>query len=193
MPEGYAHPELLVATDWLAAHLDDPNLRIVDADYPASYARAHIPGAVGHLGDNIYLKTANGETFLMGPEQFAETMAKMGIGDETLVVAYDSHQSLYAARFWWALQYYGHTNAKVLNGGWHKWLLEGRPATMAASKIDAARYTFTPRVDDSVVTSCELMKSAVRRDDSALLDVRTDGEWTGELERGNKRRGHVPG
>lgn len=193
MAETYAHPELLVETDWLAAHLDRPNLRIVDADYPASYARAHIPGAVGHIGENIYLKTENGQTFLMGPEQFAETMAKMGIGDDTLVVAYDSHMSLYAARFWWALNYYGHTNAKVLNGGWHKWLLEGRPATMAVPRVDASAYTFTPRVDESVLTSCELLQSAIGRPDAAIIDVRTDGEWSGTLDRGNKRVGHVPG
>ncbi len=193
MPESYAHPELLVETDWLAEHLNDPDLRIVDADYPASYARAHIPGAVGHLSDNIYLKTKNGDTFIMGPEQFAETMAKMGIGDDTLVVAYDSHMSLYAARFWWALNYYGHTNAKVLNGGWHKWLLEGRPTTMAVPTIDASAFTFTPRVDESVITSCELLRSAVGRPDSAIVDVRTDGEWNGTVDRGNKRAGHVPG
>ena len=60
MPEGYARPEMLVETEWLASHLDDPNLRIVDADYPQSYARAHIPGAVGHLDPNIYMKTADG-------------------------------------------------------------------------------------------------------------------------------------
>src|SRR5438105_4763866 len=99
---------MLVETGWLAEHLDDPNLRIVDADYPAAYGRAHIPGAVGHASSNVYLKTKEGDTFLMEPDQFAETMAKMGIGDETAVVAYDGHMSLYAARFWWALTRYGH-------------------------------------------------------------------------------------
>ena len=126
---------MLVETGWLAEHLDDPGLRIVDADFPHSYARAHIPGAVGQLADNINLKTASGEVFLMGPEQFAETMGRMGIGDDTLVVAYDGHMGLQAARLWWCLNYYGHTNVPAANGGWHKWLAEGRPVTMARTEV----------------------------------------------------------
>src|SRR6476646_7749362 len=132
MAEGYAHPDLLVETDWLAEHLDDPNVRVIDADYPLAYGRAHIPGAVGQLSENVYLKTKPGETFLMGSEQFAETMSKMGIGDDTLVVAYDGNRGLLAARFWWALQRYGHPNAKLLNGGANKWIAEGRKLTTAA-------------------------------------------------------------
>lgn len=191
MAEGYARPELLVETDWLAEHLDDPSIRIVDADYPQSYARAHIPGAVGHLSQNIYLKTADGETFIMGPEAFADTMSRMGIGDDTQVVAYCSHTSLYAARFWWSLRYYGHENVKILNGGWHKWLVEGRAATMDVPSVQ--RTTFTPRADESVRATCDLVRNGVGRDDTALLDVRTEAEWTGANDRGNKRRGHVPG
>lgn len=191
MADGYARPEMLVETDWLADHLDDGNLRIVDADYPPSYARAHVPGAVGHLSQNIYLKTADGETFIMGPDAFADTMSKMGIGDDTLIVAYDSHMSLYAARFWWALNHYGHTKVKILNGGWHKWLAEGRPATMAVPNVPAA--TFTPRVDESILATCDLVRSAIGRDDTVLLDVRTDAEWSGTNDRGNRRAGHVPG
>jgi len=191
MPEEYARPDMLVDADWLDQHLDDPALRIVDADYPEAYARAHIPGAVGHLSRNIYLKTAEGETFLMAPDQFAETMSKMGIGDDTAVIAYDSHMSLYAARFWWALNHYGHTNVRILNGGWHSWLADGRPMTMATPKAAPARLT--PRRDVEVLATCELMTEAVGRADTVLLDVRTEGEWTGSLDRGNLRRGHVPG
>jgi thiosulfate/3-mercaptopyruvate sulfurtransferase len=189
--EQYPRGELLVETEWLAEHLSDPGLRIVDADYPPSYARAHLPGAVGQLSQNIYLKTADGETFLMEPDAFAETMGKMGIGDDTSVVVYDSHQSLYAARFWWALQYHGHRDVRVLNGGWHKWLLEGRPATMTVPKVD--RATFTPKLNPDLHTDCELMREAVGRADAAILDVRSDGEWSGANDRGNRRRGHVPG
>jgi thiosulfate/3-mercaptopyruvate sulfurtransferase len=195
MAEGYARPELLVETEWLAEHLDDPGLRVVDADYPEAYARAHIPGAAGHPDENIYLKTARGETFLMGPEPFAAAMGALGIGDDTAVVVYDGHASLYAARLWWALAYYGHRNVRVLNGGWHKWLLEGRPATMARPRAipggEAGR--FTPRVDPGILTDCPLLRSAIGREDAAILDVRTDAEWTGAEDRGNARRGRVPG
>jgi thiosulfate/3-mercaptopyruvate sulfurtransferase len=191
LADGYARPEMLVETEWLVEHLDDPNLRIVDADYPVAYGRAHVPGAVGQISSNVYLKTKEGETFLMEPDQFAETMAKMGIGDDTAVVAYDSHMSLYAARFWWSLTRYGHKNVRVLNGGWHKWLREGRPATMAVPRVAAA--AFTPRPDDAVLTTCDLIKDAVGKSGTALLDVRSEAEYRGTNDRGNKRRGHVPG
>ena len=191
MSEGYAHPELLVETDWLEAHLDDQNIRIVDADYPDSFARAHIPGAVPQVSRNIYLKTGDGETFIMGPDQFAETMSRMGIGDDTLVVVYDSHTSLYAARFWWSLNFYGHTNVKVLNGGWHKWLLERRPMTMATTKVAPA--VFTPDLNHGIHSNCERLVSSIGLEGTVILDTRTDGEWLGLIDRGNKRKGHVPG
>jgi thiosulfate/3-mercaptopyruvate sulfurtransferase len=188
---GYARPEMLVETEWLAEHLGDDGLRIVDADYPHAYARAHIPGAVGHVTENVYLKTAPGETFIRGPEQYAETVGRMGIGDDSAVVVYDGSASLLAARFWWTLRYYGHKNARLLNGGWHKWLLEGRPATMEPARV--ARAEFTPRVNEEIATSCALMGAAVGQADVALLDVRNKSEYTGENTRGNQRRGHVPG
>ncbi|TAK21567.1 MAG: sulfurtransferase [Chloroflexota bacterium] len=188
---GYARPELLVDTDWLATHLDDPNVRVVDADYPLSFARAHIPGAVGHLGPNIYLKTADGETFMMEDATFAQTMERMGIGDDTTVVVYDSHQSLYAARFWWMLSVHGHRDVRILNGGWHSWIAESRPVSL---KPAAPRsVTLTPRRNDVIRATCDLVRDAIGRSDSVILDVRTDAEWTGANDRGNKRRGHVPG
>jgi thiosulfate/3-mercaptopyruvate sulfurtransferase len=191
MTEGYASPELLVETGWLAEHLHDPGLRIVDADTPQSYARAHIPGAVGHEGENINLKTAPGEVFLMGPEQFAETAGRMGIGDETTVVAYDSHMGLQSARLWWSLNYYGHTKVRLLNGGWHKWIAEGRPVSMAKTGPEPAR--FTPRMNEAISTDCALLQSVIGRHDVAILDVRNRDEYTGENGRGNQRRGHLPG
>jgi thiosulfate/3-mercaptopyruvate sulfurtransferase len=191
MNSGYARPEMLVEAEWLAAHLEDAGLRIVDADLPQSYARAHIPGAVGHLSEDVYLKTAVGEPFIMGPEKYAETMAKMGICDETTVVAYDANRGLNASRLWWTLQHYGHTNVRVLNGGWHKWLLEGRPVTMAPAQAVPAQ--FTARVNADISTDCALLKSVVGREDVAILDVRNRDEYTGVNGRGNQRRGHVPG
>ena len=143
MAEAYACPDMLVETDWLAAHLEDPTLRVVDADYPHAYGRAHIPGAVGHLSDNAYLKTRTGEVHVMGPEQAAETFARMGIGDDTSVVVYDGDRSRLATRFWWVLTYYGHRDVRVLNGGFDRWLAEGRPLTMARPTVAPA--TFTPR------------------------------------------------
>jgi len=187
----YARPELLAETSWLVEHLNDPGLRIVDADNPLSYARAHIPGAVAHLTENVYLKTKHGETFLMDGDQFAATMSAMGIGNETEVVVYDSQRSLLAARFWWALHRYGHRRCRVLNGGWHKWLVEGRPITMSPTKPPTA--SFASRQDDSQHATCDLVLAAVGHDDSVVLDVRNETEWNGTNTRGNQRAGHVPG
>ena len=191
MAEDYARPDMLVETDWLAAHLDDPKLRVVDADYPHAYGRAHIPGAVGHLSDNAYLKTKTGDVHVMGPEQAAETFAGMGIGDDTPVVVYDGDRSRLATRFWWVLTYYGHRDVRVLNGGFDKWLVEGRPVTMAHPTVVPA--SFTPRPDESVLGTCDLLRAGVGRADTLFLDVRSEGEYQGTLSRRNKRVGHVPG
>jgi thiosulfate/3-mercaptopyruvate sulfurtransferase len=191
VPEAYARPEMLVETDWLAAHLDDPKLRLIDADYPPAYGRAHIPGAVGHPSDNVYLKTATGQVHVMGPEQAAETLGRMGIGDDSSVVVYEGARTPLAARFWWILNLYGHRDVRILNGGFQKWLAEGRPVTTARPTIAPA--TFTPRPDPEVLGTCDVMKGEVGRADTIFLDVRADGEYLGTNSRNNKRVGHVPG
>jgi len=194
--ESYANPEMLVETDWLATHLDDPSIRLVDADFPQGYARAHIPGAVGQAGLGPFLKTdesRSGEhgAFLLGPDEFANRMSRMGIGDGRLVVAYDNRMGSYAARLWWALNTYGFRNVKLLNGGWHKWIAEGRPVTTKVPKVEPR--AFAPRRDDSMYGTCDLLRAAIGRPDVAILDVRSEDEYTGRDDRGNRRRGHVPG
>ena len=186
----YPNPNLLVECDWLAEHLHDPNIRIVDADERVAYGRAHIPRAVGHLG-HMYLKEREGATHIMGPEHFASTMSQMGIGDDTLVIAYDAANSLYATRFWWCLNYYGHSSVRVLNGGFHKWVDENRPIELVARKVLPA--TFTPRVSPEWLGVCDVMKDQVGDSDTVFLDVRSAGEYAGTNDRGNSRRGHVPG
>lgn len=187
----YAHPEMLIETEELAARLNDPKLRIVDGDLFPMYQRAHIPGAVGNRGHH-YFKGKADERFIAPPEEFAALMSKLGIGDDTEVVGYDASGSLYATRLWWSLAYYGHPGARILNGGWNKWLAEGRPITMEEPKIAPA--TFTPRVaDESILASAEYIMENLERSDFLVFDVRSDGEWEGTNSRGNKRTGHVPG
>jgi len=185
----YAHPEMLVDGDWLQAHLEDPNLRIVDCDPPDAYRRVHIPGSVNPK-DN-FLKNPDDRRFIMTPEQFAEEMARLGIGDDTLVVSYDAGSTT-AGRLWWCLNYYGHTNAKVLDGGWNLWLKEGRPVTMAQPQVSAPG-PFTPRADNTVYATAEHIMANLENPDVVVLDVRSDGEWDGSNTRGNKRGGHIPG
>jgi thiosulfate/3-mercaptopyruvate sulfurtransferase len=185
----YAHPELLAETGWLAERLGDPSIRIVDCDEFPAYQRMHITGAIG-IKVHHYLKDA-GDVHIMGPEQFEETMASHGIGSEHTVVAYDSMGGLYAARLWWALDYYGHTNSRVLNGGLRKWFLEGHPVTMDQPHVEPAVFHAKPPAD----TVCRLddVAAAIGRDDVVIWDVRAPAEHTGEDPRNNKRGGHIPG
>ena len=185
----YAHPEMLVDGDWLQAHMADSNLRIVDCDPPDAYKRVHIPGAV-NPNDN-FMKNPDDRTFIMTPEQFTAEMARLGIGDDTLVVSYDAGSNT-AGRFWWCLNYYGHTNAKVLQGGWNVWLKQGRPVTMALPQQPSAT-PFTPRVDETMYATAEYILANLEGPDVIVLDVRSDGEWDGSNTRGNKRQGHMPG
>lgn len=188
--EGYARPELLAETDWLAEHLNDRDIRIIDCAPLEAYRRAHIPGAVG-LPVNAYIKDPNDPVYVMPPDQFAALMSDLGVSNDTLVITYDDNNSLLAARLWWVLDYYGHPNTKVLNGGWHKWLTEGRPVTFHATRPEHGQ--FTPRLNETCLCRLDYLKSKVGDSGTAILDVRTDEEWLGTESRGNKRVGHVPG
>ena len=127
----YANPQLLVDTQWLADHLNAPSICIIDCDTRDAYRRAHVPGAV--CPKEHYMKGPN-SPLIMGPEQFAQEMGELGVGDDTLVVCYDGFGGLYAARMWWCLRYYGHDQCVVVNGGWNKWLSEARPTTYTVPK-----------------------------------------------------------
>ncbi len=189
MAAEYARPELLAETDWLAERLDDPSVRIVDCDEPPAYQRLHIAGAVG-LRTHHYLKD-DGGVHLMGAEQFERTMSAHGIGSEHTVVAYDGMGGLYAARLWWALDHYGHSQCKVLNGGFQKWFEEGRTVTREPPHVDRAEFKVQPGSD--CLCAIDEMREAIGRDDTVIWDVRAQGEYTGEDQRQNKRGGHIEG
>lgn len=188
-PDRYANPQLLVSTEWLAQHLNDANIRIVDCDTRDAYGRVHIPGAVNPI--EHFMKGPNSR-LIMGPEQFAKELGEMGIGDATQVVCYDASGSLYATRFWWCLRYYGHDACVVVDGGIRKWLLEGRPVDFNVPSKGNAR--FTPRGPrEEIVCLAEDLKERIGRAGTVIWDVRSAGEWTGANSRGNQRVGHVPG
>jgi len=193
--QDYARPELLVETDWLEARLGDPNLRIVDCDEYDKYLRAHIKNALGikvhhYIKHSDYPEDPIGHPLVADPDTFVKLMESMGIGNDDLVVAYDNAGSLYATRFWWVLSYYGHTNVKVLNGGWRKWFDEGRPATLEVPDVPLKRYT--AMVNRDVVCTLDYGVACLGKTDTVFLDVRSDGEWEGTNDRGNRRVGHVP-
>jgi thiosulfate/3-mercaptopyruvate sulfurtransferase len=185
----YPNSEFLVDGDWLESRLGDANVRVVDCDGVTAYRRAHIPGAV--LSEAHPYKSAENHRLVMGPEEFAAAMSALGIGPDTRVVAYDSNTAVSAGRLWWCLKYYGHGDVRVLDGGWSRWLAEGRPITMAESK--PAPATFVPRADESQLATADYVMAAISNPDIVILDVRSDGEWDGSEARGNPRGGHIPG
>lgn len=127
----------------------------------------------------------------MSPGDFEQLMGKLGVSNDTTVVTYDDNNALVASRLWWVLKYYGHTKARVLNGGWHRWLTEGRPVTFHATRVPAG--TFTARPDASLIADAEYLKANHTAESCQVLDARTDQEWDGTNDRGNKRVGRVPG
>ena len=186
---GYADASIFVTTEWLAEHINDSNLRVVDTNYPPEYEKEHIPGAVG-VKDNYYKTSLEDRTHVQGPEQFTQTMAELGIGDDTLVVASDSHGGIYSLRLLWALNYYGHPQAKILDGGLPKWAAEGRPVTAEVPSYTAGK--FTPRREASIFASKDDVLAAIEDPDTVLLDVRSDAERDGSNKRGGKRGGYIP-
>src|ERR1700716_1732684 len=123
----YAHPEQLVETEWVAAHAADPAVRVVDMRR-TGYAAGHAPGAV-HLSPDATRDAKGPPTFVPTPARFEQMMAALGISDATRVIAYDERGGIYAARLWWILNYFGHSNVALMNGGWIKWTAEHRTGT----------------------------------------------------------------
>ena len=197
--QGHQRPDMLVETEWLQEYLDDPQLRIVDMGPLDAYKRGHIPHAIG-LNRNYFNDPAN-EVYVMPPEQFGKAMGRLGIGNENHVVAYDESGGLYATRLWWALRLYGHEKVWVLNGGWPKWLKEGRPwdqfsITGYHSDEIISPYPeveFVPRLEPSLNCTLDRIVTNLSNPDFVTLDVRSDGEYDGTNKRSNRKGGHIPG
>lgn len=200
LPEGP-----LVSTAWLAEHLDHPRLRVVDMRglvlpptepkphyfaRHADYAAGHIPGAVYldwtrdivDLDDPVPVQVAP-------PERIARVLGERGIGDDSVVVAYDDWFAMFAGRLLWVLRYYGFENARILNGGLVKWRAEGRPLTTDVPGYPPA--TFTPRPRPELRRTAEQILAALNTD-TLLLDARNEAEYRGEESRA-ARGGHIPG
>ena len=200
----------LVTADWLAEHLRDQDLRVVDirgyvkktdlgegrqrAEYLAAreeYDEAHIPGAV-YVDWTRDITDPNDPVpvQLAPPGRFAELMGSLGIGDDTRVVVYDHAGGQFATRLWWALTYYGHDQVYVLDGGWRKWTAEGRPTTEVVD-TPARTGSFTPRPRPEWRRETEEVLAA-SEGGAFVLDARDEGQYTGEVARGEGRAGRVP-
>jgi thiosulfate/3-mercaptopyruvate sulfurtransferase len=197
---GYAQPELLAEPDWLWEHRDDPHLRIIDCGDPAGYDRAHIPNAVRlvreedavEVGSPQWLKDPDDQLHVLGAEGVATLAERLGISDDTTVVAYDDYNGSFATRLWWILTYYGHPEVKVLNGGWQRWLDEGRPATFRENV--PAPGTFLPRPNESRRMRLDELKARHTDPHVQIVNVLWPEVYAETANPfGNKRVGHIPG
>src|SRR3954465_3602687 len=168
----YAHPEQLVDTEWVAAHGADANVRIVDMRQ-SGYAEGHVPGAV-YLSPVAIRDAKAPPTFLPTPAAFEQMMAKLGISNTTRVVVYDERGGLYAARLWWILNYYGHTNVALMDGGWIKWTAEQRASSTAVPAPAAA--TFTARAQPKWIATAADVVAAIDKPGVKIVDARTVAE-----------------
>jgi thiosulfate/3-mercaptopyruvate sulfurtransferase len=191
----YAHPDVLVGTQWLADHLNDPNLRIVEIDVnPTNYDSGHIPGAVFW----------NGLATIITPDYFTNLDKKacealfsgLGISNNTSIILYSAVPSLPPWGFWF-LKLFGHQDVRILNGGRKKWLAEGRGMSQSTPSVLPAQY-HAGDPDRQLWLDLEGVKSAIGRQEYAILDVRTQKEYDGETfiynpPQGTERAGHIPG
>jgi thiosulfate/3-mercaptopyruvate sulfurtransferase len=189
--------DVLVETDWVADHLDDDSIRIVEVDEnPKLYAEAHIPGAIG-FDWKADLQDPVKRDFL-GPEAFGELMGSRGISNDHTVVLYGDRNNWFAAYTYWYFRYYGHDKVRLMNGPREKWIAEERQTSTDVPSHDAE--TFTARgPDDSIRARREAVAEALGTDTS-LVDVRSPQEFSGELiamagyeQEGAQRSGHIPG
>jgi thiosulfate/3-mercaptopyruvate sulfurtransferase len=184
---GYARPELLVDTAWLAQHLNDPNVRVVDMR-ARGYADGHIPDAV--FLDNNWIRNPKAPpTFLPTPQEFEALMAKLGIANNTRVIAYDERGGIYAARLWWIMNHYGHSNVALLDGGWVKWTAEKRATSTATPVVAPAKFAVKPGTVK--VASANDVKAAINNPKVKLIDARTQAEIEGKELRNIKRGGYI--
>ncbi|WP_421737581.1 3-mercaptopyruvate sulfurtransferase [Caulobacter sp.] len=192
----------LVSTAWLRDHLDSPDVRIVDAswfmpgtprDPKEEFLQAHIPGAVFFDIDEIADETSDLPHMLPSAIKFASRVRKMGLGDGSRIVVYDSLGILPAARVWWHFRAMGHEDVAVLDGGLPKWIAEGHP-TEDGPALPQERH-FTPRIQADIIRSLEQMKTIVATGREQILDARPAGRFTGEVPepRAGLRGGHMPG
>jgi thiosulfate/3-mercaptopyruvate sulfurtransferase len=183
---GFARPDLLVDTTWLAAHLADADVRVVDMR-PRGYADAHIPGAVW-LDNNAIRIPANKPSYLPTKQEFEALMGKLGISNTTRVIVYDERGGIYGTRLWSILNHFGHDKVAVLDGGWVKWEAEKKPVSAAVPAYPVAAFTVKPGTIG--VATAEDVKAAIGTP-VKLIDARTQAEIDGKDLRNIKRGGYI--
>ena len=200
----YRNPDALVSTDWLAAHLDDPSVHLIDAtfhlptagrDGNAEFLQNHIPGAQRFDIEDICDPDSSLPHMLPDAATFAVKVRALGIDSRHKVVAYDVYDARSAPRAWWMFRAFGHNNVAVLDGGMRKWQAEGRPLQSGEAKKPAAETKFTAALSADLLRSREQVLSNIESFQEQLIDARSAGRFFGQAPepRQNLRGGHIPG
>ncbi len=187
-----------VETDWLAQHLGDPQVRIVDMRYywnhPGleDYTAGHIPGA-HYIQWDLELSDPNSPVkfMVLPPEKLAHLMSRLGVDNSMTVVAYDDEGGHYSSRLLWTLLYYGFDKVRILHGGWQKWQTEGRPIVAEVPQTDPKTFVVGEIHPEWRATASDVLDH-LADSKTVLLDVRRSTEYTGEEVRA-ARGGHIPG
>lgn len=200
----YKHPEALVETDWLAQHLDAPDVRVVDAswylpdvkrDPRAEYLKCHIPGAVFFDIDDVADENSPYPHMLPSPAKFSSRVRKMGLGDGARLVIYDAAEGglFSAARAWWMFRVFGHEDVAVLNGGLAKWRAEKRPLEIGDVTPQPRHYS--ARTNNLLLREIDQMRANLESKAEQVADARSAARFHAhEPEpRPNVRGGHIPG
>ncbi len=193
----YKHPEVLVTTEWVAAHLEDPDVRLLEVDVDTgAYEKSHIKNARGwnwttQLNDNV-------RRDIPSPKQFEELCGASGISNENTVVLYGDNNNWFAAFAFWQFKIYGHKDVRLMNGGRKKWELEQRPLTPEAAAITPATY-HAGIPDGSLRARRDNIFQILSGKPASLVDVRSPDEFTGKIiappgmSETAQRGGHIPG
>ncbi len=197
MATQYAEPDVLVSTEWVAQHLHDPAVRVVEVDVDTgTYDQGHVPGAVGWNWSTQLCDTLTRDIIPAG--KLEDLLGSSGISNDTTVVLYGDNNNWFAAWAFWQLKVYGHRDVRLMNGGHRKWLREGRELSIDPPKVQRTTYKARP-ADFSIRALLPEVQKAVLEQRAALVDVRSPQEFTGEilappgLPETCQRGGHIPG
>ncbi len=192
----YAHPEVLVETEWVANHLNDPGIRLVEVDVDTTaYDQGHIPGAIAWSWTSQLCDQVRRD--VISKEQFEKLMGESGISPETTVILYGDNNNWFAAWAFWQLKMYGHKDVRLMNGGRKKWLAENRELSYEVPQIQSTTYR-AQEPDQSIRAFLPEVQEALNKQNAGLVDVRSPQEYTGEvlapsgLPETCQRGGHIP-
>ncbi|MGC2333223.1 MAG: sulfurtransferase [Candidatus Acidiferrales bacterium] len=194
----YAHPEVLVTTEWAADHASDPKVRLVEVDVDTTaYDQGHIAGAVGwnwqtQLQDNV-------RRDLIEKSALERLLGQSGVSNDTTIVLYGDNNNWFAAYALWQLKYYGHKDVRLMNGGRKKWVEQKRPLTTEAAKVAPTTYRATGPDESIRAYREEVLEIVRKKSGGSLVDVRSADEFTGKIiappgmSETAQRAGHIPG